>query len=393
MGKRSVIIQAAFTFFFFIAYTTKVKYQESIEIPFILDTNNRIVLNAAIDGKEGQYIFDTGSAVSLADINTANLWLHGYSFRYREGKRYIQWNYLLKKIRFNDVDVNADSWITNDPFARKNLIKSDYDGLLGIMTFEGYWCELSFSKSKIILHKEKPDNFIKSVSAKVESKYRPQIDVPIEVDGNEIYLMIDTGLPFAFAFPSGLIDYKTSDKITEVSSIEEEGPLYYMIHTNSISFLDETYANNFILTRAIREKRGGKKYRNAGLVGINILKYYDLLFDLTSLRKGKTTEMYYQPNAPLEERDYGFFSFNKEPPYLGILNYNYIGKGIFILSMLKNSIGQTCFGIDPGDIITQINGTSSLTFSQNEITNSDFIRNIQEFVVLENGIERIVNIK
>jgi hypothetical protein len=45
--------------------------------------------------------------------------------------------------------------------------KEGYDGILGTRIFEGYWCELSFSKKKIILQKEKPNYYINYMPVKI----------------------------------------------------------------------------------------------------------------------------------------------------------------------------------------------------------------------------------
>jgi hypothetical protein len=177
--------------------------------------NDQIILNAMVNGVNGRYIFDTGAIISLVpDMSTKNLRSRGYTLRYKEGEKYKQRIYELKSIIFDELEVNALSLVTNDPFEASYVYnKLGYTGLLGLVVFEGYWCEISFMHHKIILHREKPDYFTASVPVSVENKYNSHIRVPISIDGQELNLMVDTGMKKAFRFPKSLIDDKSPDDI------------------------------------------------------------------------------------------------------------------------------------------------------------------------------------
>ncbi|MDR2477980.1 MAG: hypothetical protein LBD48_01560, partial [Treponema sp.] len=90
-------------------------------------------------------------------------------------------------------------------------------------------------------------------------------------------------------------------------------------------------------------------------MGIDFLKYYDFLFDYRDLREGKSTGMYYKPNTPLEERDYGINGFIKSVPEFGVLDSESFYKaGFFVYQILKDSIAYEEFGFRPGMTITRM---------------------------------------
>jgi hypothetical protein len=124
-----------------------------------------------------------------------------------------------------------------------------------------------------------------------------------------------------------------------------------------------------------------------GMLGINFLKYYDFLFDLRNLRRGKTTCLYYKPNTPLNERNYGFFSPMKEAPEFGVTDINITDSGITILSLIKDSVAYGKFNFRPGTLITKINGSSIKDLSMDEVIDPSFYLTITDYTILENGDE------
>jgi hypothetical protein len=205
--------------------------------------------------------------------------------------------------------------------------------------FDGYWCELSFSKSKIILHKNKPDYFTKFSPVKLLSRYNADFFIPVTIDGETFYFDIDTGAPAGLYFPVALVRIKKPNEYREVMSTDRNPATYFLVKTDSIYILDEIYTEYFVMTNSFYSARTDESYHNFGVLGIDFLRYYDFLFDYRKLTEGKSTGMYYESNTPIENRNYGIYSFIKKIPEFGILNTTgFTEFGFAIHRILKDSI-------------------------------------------------------
>jgi hypothetical protein len=243
----------------------------------------------------------------------------------------------------------------------------------------------------------------------MQNKYNNEFYIPVTIDGVDYNIMLDTGLPAGIFFPDGIIQFKKPNDYQEIIS-DEEAAQYHLVKTSSIHILDETYTDAYIMTNSIiAARRRDTSLDNLGLLGLDFLKYYDLLLDCRELRKGKTTGLYYEPNTPLEKRDYGFYSFIKEPPEFGVVNYtdgffsfkkeapelggaNFsVGySGVFIQSVVKDSIAYSAFGLRPGSIIVKINSKPVTVFPREELFGPSFYRTVHDITVLEDGVERVI---
>jgi hypothetical protein len=207
------------------------------------------------------------------------------------------------------------------------------------------------------------------------------------VDDRVFYFNIDTGVHNGIYFPGGITQFKEADEYRQILS-DEEAAQYHLVKTGSISILDETYTGMSVMTNSFLAVRwDDASYNDIGLLGIAFLKYYDLLFDFRELRKGKTTGLYYEPNTPLEKRDYGFFSFIKAAPEFGVLNTGESNEGVFIRSLLKDSAAYNDFGLRPGTIVTKINGKPVEEMSGDSL----FRAAINSVTILENGKEQTIS--
>ena len=100
--------------------------------------------------------------------------------------------YYLPEIIIEGVRLKGVSVITRTTASLRNrtLEPEGLDGVLGITIFEGYWCELSFSKKKIILHKKKPARFEKFVPVTLEGCF---FCIPVDVGERRSPFIVDTG--------------------------------------------------------------------------------------------------------------------------------------------------------------------------------------------------------
>jgi hypothetical protein len=361
-----------------------------VEIPFVL-RNKRITVEAIVNGKRGRFVFDTGSTESYASVKTMNLSRYGHTITLYKGKNTTVEIYNLPKIVFNNVELRTRSWIINrSDFIAKSQ-NDGFDGILGAGVFEGYWCELSFSKSKIILYKEKPDYYTNFSPVKILDKYNADFFIPCVIDGETFYFDIDTGAPAGLYFPDGLIKFKKMDDYREIMSSDPGAEIYHLVKTDLIHLLDETYTEYFVMTNSPYSARNDDTYNDFGILGIDFLKYYDFLFDYRDLREGKSTGLYYKANTPVEERNYGVYSFIKAVPEFGILNTTGFNKSGFVVHrILKDSIAYEMFGFRPNMTITRINGKPIAEIPQEELFESSSYLTFDNYTILEEDTERTI---
>jgi hypothetical protein len=217
-------------------------------------------------------------------------------------------------------------------------------------------------------------------------------NIPITIDNEIVYMTVDTGLSRAIFFPEDMEIEKNNNNYLEIIS-NEEVEQYHLVKTNEIKILDETYKDKYIMTNSYSAKRMNYvSHNDIGLIGFEFLKNYDWLFDYREIRKAQTTEMYYNPIVPVEERDYGFFSFLDEVPVPGILNFGITDKGLVIRSLIKDGIAYIEYGLRPGNIITKINGQSIFDYSKEALVDPAFFSMVTNVTILEDGIEREIDI-
>jgi hypothetical protein len=243
----------------------------------------------------------------------------------------------------------------------------------------------------IILYREKPEHLTNFSQVKILNKYDADFYIPGVIDGKTFYFNIDTGMPPGIFFPEGLVKIKKPNEYWEIVSDEEAGS-YHLVKTNSIHILDETYENVSVMTNSVIAAGydGDKSYNDLGMLGLDFLKYYDFLFDYRNLRDGKSTGLYYEPNTPLEERNYGFFSFMKDAPEFGVLNFDIDDSKIVIRSILKDSIAYQKFGLRPGMMITKINGKPIAAIPREELVEPSFYLAVENYTALEDDVERTI---
>ena len=388
---------------FFLSCSTIPDTSDSdIVIPFVVE-NGLIVLDAVFDGITGRFFWDTGANFSTVPgaNSRSERWYHNTVV---DGERMLEPFYQINCIRFGDVDVRARSWYINikNDFSGRVAELRGLDGMLGNSIFEGFWVELSFSRNEIVLHREMPAHFANANHVPLKSMLEisgerdDKFYLPIDIDGKEFFMLIDTGAYSAFASPNDIVNYKSPDDIRRITSNAE--PLdYYLVRTNSITVLDRTYLDKFVMTNSWGTTRtesitGVRGFTDIGIIDTDFMRHYDFLMDYRDLFNGITEGMFFIPITPPEERDYGYFSFLTEVPELGILTVWSTYRGLVITSILSDSPAYTVLGLRPGSIIAKINGESVHNFSRAELLDLLFTHKITNLSVFnaEGSLELIL---
>jgi hypothetical protein len=270
--------------------------------------NNRIVIYATVNGVDGRYFWDTGCRPTITTIPLDNLPRVEYDTR-----RYIKNGIVINghRLKTTSMITNFSEW----PDKRmENIIKEGgFDGVLGYYIFNGYWCELSFTESKIILHKSKPDKYALSAGGYISRRGFPCITV--NINGEILFSsIVDTGTPYAFYFPHRIIQYIKPTDYKEIYSFKRRSSPSYEFPVQSISVMDDIFINKMIRTTDIPSEE------DEWLIGVEYLQYYDLLFDIrnnyTTADNYRQWELYYMPRFPdLDMNTQQFYGIKDANPW------------------------------------------------------------------------------
>jgi hypothetical protein len=346
-----------------------------LEIPFALE-NRRIVVEAEVNGTSGRFLWDSAATFSAVNCRSDNLryvdnmptfWIGG-------GEKTDA--YIINEMTLGGVRVKAKSDIMAVPEGmRKRIFEPEgFDGLLGIEIFNGYWCEISFSQSVITLHKEKPAHFTQSVPA---SKIRKFLAIPVEVDGTSYRFVIDTGMPDTLVMPPDAIKSKADGDYIKVKSKYND---YYAMKTHSVTVFNDTFKEKYFFTD-LPTGVSPLHNRRLGIIGLDALQNYDLLFDLTGADASREMRVYYKPRNEFEDRVIGLDQLNQK---FGLIQYNKTPKGI-TLDLLEGS-ELFALGVNESTVIIRINGKQTKDMYGGLVWDEPPIH----FTILEKGEERTV---
>lgn len=363
---------------------TLVSCNSRIELPFTLTENNRIVFDANVNGKQGKYFWDTGAYASHANCNMENLEpaYNGSTAMLNDSDNLSY--YTLNQITISGVEIKSVSEVTRitDSLKRKILDIEGLDGMLGINVFEGYWCEVRFSDNKVILHKKKPSGYASSIKTELDNNY---LLVNINIDDIQTRFYIDTGDPLTLRLPDSITHRKNIDKLSKVLASNTYD--YYLIPVANTTVLDKELNN--VIIPANSHYRQVTLSGGTGLIGLNFLKNYNLLLDLTQLRSLKTSDIYY---SVINKKLYCFDILPRIPDS-GIVSYYVVEDGIIISGIIKDS-RLNLLGCGPNTLIIELNNRSIFEFEPQEIHSSLFsMVGLQSLTVLDKSNERIINIE
>lgn len=363
------------------------KSETPIHIPFTFE-NDRIIVNATINGQEGRFIFHSGITHIATEIKPHSLFPIGFTKRVINGRNKFVLVYKTNSIQFGDTTVKVRAPLVNEGDWLHELREEEaVDGVLGTNAFEGYWMELSFARNEIVLHSTKPEHFSNHVPLKAMSKNEP-LYAPVNVDGKDVYMSISTGMPEAFLFPNGLIKNKGGI----IKEVETNGALkVHIVETSTVSTLDDVFRDKFILTfSSLVATRNFASRNNLGIMGIYFMRYYDFLFDYRDIRRGKTSGMYYKPITDIgETKDLGLFSFLDELPSVGIINFAITTEGLEVDSVMKDSEAYTVYNVRPGSVITKINGQDIASIPREWLNFLLSFEDIESFSMLNEAREEV----
>lgn len=361
--------------------TTLVSCNSRIELPFTLTEQNRIVFDATVNGKQGKYLWDTGYFTSFVNCNTDNLEPAYNGSLPVLGDTYYLTYYTLNQITISGVELKSVSEVARvtDSLQRKILDPEGLDGLLGINVFEGYWCEVRFSDNKVILYRKKPSGYTNYIKTELDNNY---LLVNINVDDIQTRFYIDTGDPLTIKLPESIAYKKNTDKFSKVLAFDASD--YYLISVTNTTVFDKEFNNVFIPANS--QFGQATLSGGTGLIGVNFLKNYNLLLDLTQLKFLKTSNIYYSViNKKLLCND-----LLPQLPESGIVYANFVEDGILILRIIKDS-RLNLMGCGPNTLITKLNKHNISVFELHEIQSLLFsMVGLQSITILENSNERII---
>jgi hypothetical protein len=352
------------------------------EIPFTISNGGRIVLEANVNGTTGKFFWDTGSWVSQVNCRTDNLkWVRTDTVMQLGDSPNIK-TFAINGVSIGGVRVAAKSEITGVPevLTREILAPEGLDGMLGLEIFNGYWCEVSFSRMKIILHKTRPVSFAKSQRAWLENGY---VYTSVDVDGTPVNFVVDTGTPNGMRFPDSVVRAANRANCLKVLSPGLQD--IHLVKTGKITAFGDTFEGKNILTDspfAQVSLSGG-----IGVIGVSFLYHYDLLFDLTNLDRLKTSGLWYSARNISFAQNYGMLD---ALPSTGVLGWYRANGGLVVGYILADSpLGRA--GVTPKSVIAKINGKSVSDITDAELSGLFYTsRAPASFTLLEDGVEKTV---
>ena len=380
--------------------------EELTIIPFTLE-NNRMVIYATVNGVEGRFMWDTGafdshtfSAASLENLTPMP----------NRNPPSIRSYYIENGIVINGQIIRSKSIINYIPshVLRKwdniaqYLTDNGFDGILGLAMFNGYWAEVSFSTSNIILHRRRPQGFTDFASARTTFRglYYDQGRVFVTgiIDSVPVDFLLDTGVRDKVRFPYSILGYLGRNDYRKVLTLQET---FFEFSTRSLSlmgnvFYDQTLGADY-WTESVVDK-------GEAILGLDFLQRYDFLFNLRTLNpRRERTRLYYRqlsfiPNMEMTGTEGLLFWADFSPLYEIIDPSGIIAvqeEGFFeVLFAISPGFAHDELGLMPGMLITAINGQPAIGTDQTQL--SEFLAYLQdggegELTVLDtDGTERVI---
>ena len=257
----------------------------------------------------------------------------------------------------------------NVPVLNLNSIRGEkIDGIFGIDIFRSSVLRINFDSSYFQIIK--PSDFvipsehdslkITIAGNKTFIKCKALILDSLNVDG---FAMLDLGSGHNLTFTSVIAhDFNFNDNITNKYSVTHKNAGYggdshsYYFRAKKLNIGKYTLENP-VMNYSTDESGGLSMWGPMGLIGIGVMKRFDLIFDFPNKK------LYFKPNSLFNEH---FFS--STTGFTGKYRESDSVAGFIIGNVIENSPASAA-GIKPGDIITHLNGLEILSYPDTERNN------------------------
>lgn len=188
----------------------------SQKIPFQLMPSGHILVEATVEGKKGNFIFDTAGGINLffndfaKDLKEKNTYHFFTAFR-ATGERIDAPLYKSENLVF------ANQIFRNVPYSTFDMKLEGIDGLISLQMFQDTDLIIDFDKKEIILKELKPNVTPKSIDIQLANAADNTLDIFTEVWLNGQYpikVMLDSG--------AGDNSFWLSDRLLETLQIDKK---------------------------------------------------------------------------------------------------------------------------------------------------------------------------
>ena len=325
-----------------------------IIIPFTLE-NNRIVIYATVNGIEGRFVWDTGSFdIQMLNYSSLeNLTPLSFNVNPTLTKSY----YIKNGIIINNQIIRSKSIINYLPtsehpqmvYLLKYLNEHNFEGILGLAMFNGWWVEVSFSTNNIILHRRKPRSFTDFILARTTFRglycWLGAFFVTGIIDGVSFDFLVDTGVRYGLGFPHSVLECLDTNVYRKILTWDDT---HYEIRTRNISLLSDVFLDKTIITDSFADHFG------IPIMGLDFLQRYDFLFDMRSLNpRRERTRLYFKQRLEKTDKVLSCYIIFSNPYGIILQSRN---DSLWVFGVTIPGFAHDVLGLMPDMTVTAING-------------------------------------
>lgn len=255
---------------------------------FTLD-NNQFTVDLYVNGKKGNFLFDTGATVSVITnkdfINNFSLTKENY---YNSAKVKGATGTTIESNHFISETINSDIVSGKNNIFRHLLIEgkktncvenpSNVDGIIGFDVFKraGQPILLDFENQKItVLDPNYLTDSYAKLEAKIPTNLGSKIIIPFLIDGNKMEFLFDTGNSGGFFISNNVNKIDSKKLFAEIETLI--GTAGKMSYEKIKFYKDVSVKYNDILDKQINVSSFPKLITNT--VGISFIKQFNWILD------------------------------------------------------------------------------------------------------------------